>query len=68
MIKLERNGNVWTTQSLDKDDVTILKDGEQIAEWVDGTYSFKGEEISEQDLMVVIDIVDQFRQRVNKRV
>ena len=65
---VERNGSQWLVEGLDANDISVEKDRQLMAEYVDGHYYFKVNKISAADLAVVIDLVEEFKNNINKRI
>jgi hypothetical protein len=65
---LERDGFTWHCDSFGPDDLQINKGPDLVAEWVKGKILFKNREISESDLMTVVELIQTFKKNVNKRV
>lgn len=66
MITVERNGSTWTVSNFSSADCEINKDGEAVATWEAGIYEFHKRKITDHDLGVVIDLVEQFKRSVSK--
>lgn len=65
MFTIERNGDEWTLESFDMEDLQISKNGQLMTEWVKGTYYFQSKNVVERDLAVILDVVTMYKDKYN---
>lgn len=64
---VKRNGDVWSLDAIDDDDVLISKNGKIIVEYAGGRYTFKELLLTEAELSLIIDMIYKHKENVRKK-